>query len=80
MLRKVALAAAVVGLLLIRSQVSEAYIGPGASVTVIGTVVALFGAIVLAIIGFVWYPVKRLRARMRSRRTADERGRKASPS
>lgn len=37
-----------------------AYIGPGAGLTVIGTVAALFGAVLLAIIGFIWYPLKRL--------------------
>jgi hypothetical protein len=31
----------------------------------IGTVIAFFGAILLAIVGFVWYPVKRL---LRARR------------
>ena len=38
-----------------------AYIGPGAGLTAIGTVLALGAAILLAIVGFVWYPVKRLR-------------------
>ena len=38
-----------------------AYIGPGAGLTAIGTVLALGAAIILAIVGFVWYPVKRLR-------------------
>ena len=37
-----------------------AYIGPGAGLGVIGTVVALIGAVLLAIVGFVWYPVKRM--------------------
>jgi len=40
-----------------------AYIGPGAGLTVVGTVAALFGAVLLAIIGFVWYPLKRLMGR-----------------
>lgn len=44
-----------------------AYIGPGASVTAIGTVLALIGAVLLAIIGFVWYPIKRLLTRMRNK-------------
>ncbi len=37
-----------------------AYIGPGAGLTAIGTVIALIAAFFLAIVGFVWYPVKRL--------------------
>jgi hypothetical protein len=46
--------------LLATSFSAEAYIGPGAGIGAIGTVVALFGAILLAIVAFVWYPVKRL--------------------
>lgn len=37
-----------------------AYVGPGAGLTALGTVVALFAAVALAVVGFVWYPVKRL--------------------
>jgi len=48
-----------------------AYIGPGAGITVIGSALALLGAIVLLIVGFAWYPIKRwreARARRRDRR------------
>jgi type VI protein secretion system component VasK len=41
-----------------------AYIGPGAGLSAIGTVLALVAAVFLAILGFVWYPIKRLRARL----------------
>lgn len=37
-----------------------AYIGPGAGLSAIGSVLALIGAILLAILGFIWFPVKRL--------------------
>jgi hypothetical protein len=47
---------------------AEAYIGPGAGISVIGTIIAFLAAIVFAIVGFVWYPVKRLRAAMRAKR------------
>jgi uncharacterized membrane protein YidH (DUF202 family) len=40
-----------------------AYVGPGAGLTAIGTVLALLGALCLALVGFVWYPVKRLMRR-----------------
>lgn len=46
--------------------VSLAYIGPGAGLSAIGTLVALVGAVLLAIVGFVWYPVKRM---MKKRKT-----------
>ena len=42
-------------------QTASAYVGPGAGITAIGAVLALIGGIVLAIFGFVWYPLKRLR-------------------
>ncbi len=37
-----------------------AYIGPGAGLSAIGTLFAVLGAVLLAIVGFVWYPIKRL--------------------
>ncbi len=43
-----------------------AYLGPGAGLTAIGSVLAFLGVIVLLIAGFVWYPVKRfIRGRRR---------------
>ena len=50
---------------------SEAYIGPGAGISAIGTVVALMGAILLAIVGFVWYPIKRLLSRIKKKNDRD---------
>ncbi len=39
---------------------AHAYLGPGGGVSAIGALVALISAIVIAILGFFWYPVKRL--------------------
>jgi len=44
---------------------TAAYVGPGAGLTVIGTVLGVIGALLLAIIGFIWYPIKRLTAKLR---------------
>ena len=41
-------------------QGAEAYIGPGAGIAAIGTVLALVGGVLLAIVAFIWYPIKRL--------------------
>jgi hypothetical protein len=41
-------------------QVSQAYIGPGAGLTAIGSFIALVFALLVAIVGFVWYPTKRI--------------------
>jgi hypothetical protein len=36
------------------------YIGPGGALSAIGTFLALLAATLLALLGFVWYPIKRL--------------------
>ena len=56
---------AAVAVLLATSQSAMAYIGPGAGLAAIGTVVALLGAVALALVGFVWYPLKRARAKLK---------------
>lgn len=53
-------AAALAGLALLSAPAAHAYVGPGAGLSAIGVLVALIGAIALAIVGFVWYPLKRL--------------------
>ena len=65
--------AALAGALALLPAVAEAYVGPGAGLTAIGTVVALVAAVLLALVGFVWYPIKRL-LRGRSRAPLDADG------
>lgn len=72
MRRVVIFSLAVAALLFAAAQSAEAYIGPGAGITAIGTVIALIGAILLAIVGFVWYAIKRLRAKNRKMKKSDE--------
>lgn len=50
-----------VALAAVHPTIAEAYVGPGAGLTALGTVVALVLALALAVIGFVWYPLKRLK-------------------
>lgn len=57
--------ATIIGLALLWGGEAVAYIGPGAGVTVIGTVIAVVGAVLLMIVGFIYYPIKRL---LRARR------------
>jgi hypothetical protein len=38
---------------------AQAYIGPGAGLSAIGTILTLIAAVFLGVVGFVWYPVKR---------------------
>jgi hypothetical protein len=54
-------------------EAASAYVGPGAGLTAIGTVLALIAAVFLAIVGFVWYPVKRLLRRSPASGTRDQR-------
>jgi hypothetical protein len=39
---------------------AAAYVGPGAGLTAIGAILAVIATLFLALVGFVWYPVKRL--------------------
>ena len=38
----------------------HAYVGPGVGLSALGSVVAFIGAVFLLIVGFLWYPIKRL--------------------
>ena len=51
------------GLLLLTAVEAQAYIGPGAGLSAVGAVIAVAAAMILAVVGFVWYPVKRLMRR-----------------
>ena len=37
-----------------------AYVGPGAGLTAIGVALAFVGSLALGIVGFIWYPMKRI--------------------
>jgi hypothetical protein len=47
---------------------ANAYIGPGGGIAAIGAFLAILAGILVAIVGFVWYPFKRL---LRKKRKAD---------
>ena len=50
----------VIGLVaVIAPATAFAYVGPGAGITAIGSVLALLVGGFLAIVGFIWYPIKR---------------------
>jgi len=54
-------------LALLAPVTAHAYIGPGAGISAIGSLLALIAAVLLAIVGFVWFPMKRF---MKGRRKA----------
>lgn len=55
-----------------------AYIGPGGALSAIGSVLALLAAVVLALFGFVWYPIKRMMRARRERRASEGNGASAT--
>ena len=66
------LRAAAAALAVVASPSALAYIGPGAGLSAIGSVLALIGATLLLIVGFVWYPFKRLLRRRKAGSTPSE--------
>ena len=48
-----------------------AYLGPGGVLSAFGSLLALGAAILLALVGFLWYPLKRF-LRARRERTQDQ--------
>ena len=51
---------------------AQAYIGPGAGLSALGSLLALLGAVLLTLVGFIWYPVKRTIRRWKAGRAARE--------
>jgi len=51
---------ALVLLFLATAEPAYAYMGPGSGLAFIGSLLALVGAAIAGILGFVWYPIKRL--------------------
>jgi hypothetical protein len=62
------LALAPLAILLLVPRSASAYAGPGSGLTVIGAALAFVGAVLFAIVGFVWYPIKRLWRAVSARR------------
>jgi hypothetical protein len=59
--------------LLLSTGLAQAYVGPGLGIGVVGAILGFLAAIVLAVIGMVWYPIKRmLRARSAARGARSE--------
>ena len=43
-----------------------AYVGPGAGLSALGAFLAVIAGIIVALFGFVWYPIKRLRRKWKN--------------
>jgi hypothetical protein len=55
-----ALAIAFALLLVLTPAPAQAYVGPGGVISAIGAMFALLAAILASIVGFLWFPLKRL--------------------
>jgi hypothetical protein len=51
---------------------SHAYIGPGAGLSAFGALLALVVSLIVAIFGFIWYPIKRLVRSLKRKRAGGE--------
>lgn len=51
-----------------------AYIGPGAGVSAIGAFLAVIVGIIVAIFGFLWYPIKRFLKKKRLKNNTQSKG------
>ncbi|WP_285671851.1 hypothetical protein [Paralimibaculum aggregatum] len=65
-----ALAAGLAGL----ATPAAAYLGPGAGIGAVGTLIAVVFAGLLLIVGFLWYPLRRLLRRRKKGRDAGQGG------
>ena len=61
-------------LLCIAPAMASAYVGPGAGITAIGPVLALLVGVLLAVVGFIWYPLKRFMRSRSGKADNDDRG------
>jgi predicted lipid-binding transport protein (Tim44 family) len=59
--------------LVLAAPLAQAYVGPGLGVGIIGMIIGVLASIVLAVLGTVWFPVKRM-LRARAGRRADAGG------
>jgi hypothetical protein len=51
-----------------------AYVGPGLGLATIGAIIGGIGAVLLAILGLVWYPVKSMMKKKRKAAQASDKG------
>ena len=51
---------------------AQAYLGPGAGLSAIGSAIALLAAILIAIVGFLWFPLKRMMARKKQQDVVED--------
>ena len=54
--------------LLLHCPIAGAYIGPGLGTGALAAVLGILAGLVMLLVGVIWYPIKRLIRRLRSKR------------
>jgi hypothetical protein len=63
---------------LLQPATAVAYVGPGAGLSIVGSLLAFFAAIIVGIFGFLWFPIRRiLRKRKQAREQMSEQSQSA---
>ena len=68
----------VVALLAVVPVAAQAYVGPGAGVGMIGSLLAVLGAVLLAIVGLILWPLRMLRKRRNGKNGAQAQAERPS--
>ena len=68
------------GMAILLPSLAQAYIGPGAGLSAIGSLLALIAAVFVAIFGFLWYPIKSWRKRRQAAQAQVETDAPAEPA
>ena len=50
-----------------------AYLGPGGVVSAVGALLAVIAGVLVAILGFIWYPIRRVVRKLREKRKDGDR-------
>ena len=58
-------------LLAMAATPAQAYMGAGAGLSAIGSILSFIGVVLLMVLGFVWYPVKRMLKKARAKNAAE---------
>jgi hypothetical protein len=60
--------------LVVAPYTAQAYVGPGVGLSALGSILAFVGTILLMLLGFVWYPLKRVLRHLREKHNSHEDG------
>ena len=77
LIKRISLVAILAVPALLQPITAMAYVGPGAGLSIVGSLLAFFAAIIVGIFGFLWFPIRRV---LRKRKQAREQASSESQS